>query len=866
MNTCFRWVAELALVGAVLVASGCASLGGEPETIQRETKPSQGTDYVMLDVRRARHVRPTSVAAVTEPEPLFVYPLKLGTFNSSATEKNNEGIALHAKGDVRGAQQAYLSARADLIANAHPNDLVALRMVPLDRSLPEPGKWAFVGVAAYELGGALARVDSNIGIAKWAQGDLQGALSHFQAALEMRARYEGAIEYYASDRALMARNNARLLESSVLLSLEGSLPESAGSHSLALEMVFQRKGELLDRQTQSIAQVQRQALPQGPAPKPGALDVTDKLLPALDLAIAVAGYLGPAGATAATVGSVAHKLLSIGAGTREQRRAAERDLRERDRKIGVESQEMLDERNAIMRQRAALTNDSDQNSRLDERQEALDLQIRVRANPPDTLRVGTSRPTSPEVAQGPASNVRPLSDWVRSIGQRIPDGAVLLEMFMYVPMDPRAPMAPGGRQIPPRPLDAITAASEDAPVTPVQMDALPSGPAHYGMYVISRNGPPVRIELGEAQPIDERIVEFRTVLARPKKANDVRAKARQLDELLMRPVRSVIGDTALLLVAPEGLLNLVPFGALVDEQNRYLVERYTFSYLSSGRDLLRPGSNVPRRDNDLIVADPAFGGKSVQVAATAQEGGRGTRSRDFSSMQFEALPGTALEAAAIKGLFPDAKVLTGPAATETAFKQIHGPRVLHVATHGFFLPDQEVKRVSKDGREDPMLRSGLVFANVNTGGTESDDGVLTALEASGIDLLGTRLVVLSACETGVGTVKNGEGVFGMRRAFVVAGAETLLMTLWPIADEATQELMSDYYEALKQGSGRADALRKAQLQMLGKKETGHPFFWAGFISSGDWTSLAINPPHSINQFGDSNGSGSLVSWSVDVSS
>jgi len=116
---------------------------------------------------------------------------------------------------------------------------------------------------------------------------------------------------------------------------------------------------------------------------------------------------------------------------------------------------------------------------------------------------------------------------------------------------------------------------------------------------------------------------------------------------------------------------------------------------------------------------------------------------------------------------------------------------------------------------------------------------LTALEAGGFDLLGTRLVVLSACETGVGEVRNGEGVFGLRRAFVAAGAETLLMTLWEIADDTTQELMVDYYTELRKGIGRAAGLRNAQLRMLSDQNTSDPFYWAGFISSGEWKSLDI---------------------------
>src|SRR4029079_3217892 len=176
---------------------------------------------------------------------------------------------------------------------------------------------------------------------------------------------------------------------------------------------------------------------------------------------------------------------------------------------------------------------------------------------------------------------------------------------------------------------------------------------------------------------------------------------------------------------------------------------------------------------------------------------------------YERLPGTAAEADVLKKVIADASVLTATAATENAAKTVAGTRILHIATHGFFLQDLPGES------EDPMLRSGLVFAGVNASSpSASDDGVLTALEASNLDLRGTKLVVLSACETGLGEVRNGEGVFGLRRAFVVAGAETLLMSLWQVADEATKDLMTSYYSRLSKGEARADALRQAQLAML----------------------------------------------------
>jgi CHAT domain-containing protein len=140
--------------------------------------------------------------------------------------------------------------------------------------------------------------------------------------------------------------------------------------------------------------------------------------------------------------------------------------------------------------------------------------------------------------------------------------------------------------------------------------------------------------------------------------------------------------------------------------------------------------------------------------------------------------------------------------------------------------------------KDPLLRSGLALAGANHGKSGDNDGVLTALEAAYLNLLGTKLVVLSACDTGVGEVKKGEGVQGLRRALVLAGSESQVISLWPVSDEATKDLMIPYYKALQQGEERSEGLRQVQLGMLrGRKDRRHPFYWAAFIQSGEWANL-----------------------------
>ncbi|MFL6229739.1 MAG: CHAT domain-containing protein [Pyrinomonadaceae bacterium] len=388
------------------------------------------------------------------------------------------------------------------------------------------------------------------------------------------------------------------------------------------------------------------------------------------------------------------------------------------------------------------------------------------------------------------------------------------------------------------------------------------GAPRYAAYVLDEGGAVRWADLGEAARVESAASALRALLVRP--GNDPKPAARALDELIMRPVRRLLGARRTVFVSPDGALNLVPFAALVDEGGKYLVESYSINYLTSGRDLLRLQVSAPPRGEAVVLANPAFdGGGGAQAAR---------RSDDLAAMQFAPLPGTAAEAQALSTILPGAQVLTGAAASEAALKRVTAPSVLHVATHGFFLPDQKpagpdaTRGLGLGGGpgvvpgENPLLRSGLVLAGANRRGDgASEDGILTAYEAAGLDLWGTRLVVLSACETGVGEVKNGEGVYGLRRALVLAGSESQVMSLWQVSDEATRDLMIAYYRHLQAGAGRSEGLREVQLEMLrgagqtsgstqrgiaaelgGRKagDRSHPFYWAAFIQSGEWKPMA----------------------------
>jgi CHAT domain-containing protein/tetratricopeptide (TPR) repeat protein len=364
---------------------------------------------------------------------------------------------------------------------------------------------------------------------------------------------------------------------------------------------------------------------------------------------------------------------------------------------------------------------------------------------------------------------------------------------------------------------------------------------------------------------------------------------RALRAAVFDPLLIGLGGCKRILLAPDGDLNSMPFEVLPSDDGRRLIDDYRFSYLSAGRDILRVGvKSAGRHSPALVVADPDF-----DLAGDIQRRGRfwsrllglarpsriavgrrdarfqradvpdGRRSRDVgrAGLRFTRLPGTRLEGERIAGLLGVAPWL-GSLALEGRLKsRCRSPWIMHLATHGFYLKDQgdyldgwrddvgvpsglviKLNQLSGRSPENPLLRSGLALAGANAwlrrgvSPVEAEDGLLTAEDVTGLDLLHTELVVLSACETGLGQVHVGEGVFGLRRAFVLAGAKTLVMSLWKVPDEPTRELMEDFYRRLLAGEGRAEALRQAQLAL--KVKYPEPFYWGAFICQGDPGPLA----------------------------
>ena len=401
--------------------------------------------------------------------------------------------------------------------------------------------------------------------------------------------------------------------------------------------------------------------------------------------------------------------------------------------------------------------------------------------------------------------------------------------------------------------------------------AVAPGALHYAALIVLPEGKVQAFDLGPGEAIDGAIGELLAALTNSE--SDWQPAAKKVGDLVLKPIASATADRARLYVAPDGQLNLVPFAVLPGEKGM-LIDHIELTYLTSGRDFLRkPGpTNQAPRSSVALLADPQFA-TQVKESDIAPPGGARGLFRGLRLGKVAPLPGTREEVKAIEKLLKKAEVHAyyGSEATKKEFLTLERPGILHVATHGLFLG--EVTKGGNDARgltledddatkppqaarpaqasqtaagaprmvflENPLLSSMLVLAGAESASKiipEKRDpaignGLVTALEIGSMNLWGTQLVVLSACETGRGDVSSlGQGVYGLRRAVMVAGAETLLTSLWKVDDKATRDLMTTYYKNLLKGNGRGQAMREAALSL--RKKKAHPYFWAPFIAIG----------------------------------
>ncbi len=379
--------------------------------------------------------------------------------------------------------------------------------------------------------------------------------------------------------------------------------------------------------------------------------------------------------------------------------------------------------------------------------------------------------------------------------------------------------------------------------------------ARYVAWVIppAEAGDVTLVDLGDAAQIDRAVMAVRKSLADAAAGSKLSGadpalaeNLAKLSELVYQPLAPAIESARDWMISPDGALWLVPWAALPVEKDTYALERHTIRYLISGRELVSDGAGPEPLAQGLALADPDFDADlaaqdSAQPDATdktsaallAATSARGTAAG--LPARWARLPGTASELAATlpkleRYLGARPAAFTGAEATEAAFKAAARPRIVVLSTHGFALPDdadpseapaqgQATKKTTKGRFNNPLLRCGLVLAGANRAASAdrpagTDDGILTGLEIVGTDLRGTEIVVLSACETGLGELRSGEGVAGLRQAFQLAGARNVVSTLWQIPDQETAWLMTRFWENLAAGLDAAEALRDAQLLVL----------------------------------------------------
>ncbi|MCP9909974.1 CHAT domain-containing protein [Cyanobium sp. BA20m-p-22] len=328
-----------------------------------------------------------------------------------------------------------------------------------------------------------------------------------------------------------------------------------------------------------------------------------------------------------------------------------------------------------------------------------------------------------------------------------------------------------------------------------------------------------------------------------------------MSDQVFRPLLPQLKGSRQWFLSPDGELNRVPFAALPSPQqpSTPLGQAVQLRLLTTGRELLRLQQPAASSGQAVVMANPSYGTPNTQKTSLSPSDaslpfGR-RRSVEVGYSQWTPLLGTEREGLQVAQLL-NSKLISGPAATTTSVKRTQGPRVLHIATHGFFVSDQEsaptdplrvvqeqASQLQAMRREDPQLRSGLVLAGANQPeGNPEDDGYLTAAEAVSLNLKGTELVVLSACSTGQGVIRTGQGVYGLQRSLTVAGARSTLLSLWKVDDAATSAFMTSFYKRLKAGESRSDALAAVQKEFREGPIPAwhHPYYWAAWQLVGDW--------------------------------
>jgi len=329
---------------------------------------------------------------------------------------------------------------------------------------------------------------------------------------------------------------------------------------------------------------------------------------------------------------------------------------------------------------------------------------------------------------------------------------------------------------------------------------------------------PEVVEINEGKDLDTRYAKAYLNMIK------LKSKDRITYQKFWQPVDQKLTGKEKVYLSLDGIYFQVNIGALQRPDGSFVSDAFDLHLYSSTRDLVESNQGISSKKRASFFGNPHFGSQGLIAS----------------------LPGTKKEIETISGITQTngftTSIYTQREATEANFKKIDAPSLLHIATHGFFLPENETAGEKVFGvdvteaRENPLLRSGLMLTDAESTMAESapgtevnstNNGILTAYEVITLDLKDTDLVVLSACETGLGEIKSGEGVYGLQRAFQVAGAETVVMSLWKVSDEATQKLMTSFYQNWMGGKSKEEAFAQAQKSL--QSDYPEPYYWGAFV-------------------------------------
>ena len=355
-------------------------------------------------------------------------------------------------------------------------------------------------------------------------------------------------------------------------------------------------------------------------------------------------------------------------------------------------------------------------------------------------------------------------------------------------------------------------------------------PTLYYALVIQRGRPCELVKIGTAESIDSAIAEYQREMTRSGRhlvdqdeGDVVRGSGERVRQMIFDPIKEKIRGCSGLVIAPDGELCRVPIGALPSGDD-YLINKYRITYVSTGRDMLRDERERGAKHGlPTVMADPDY------------DLGKGMHTYQI----FKRLEGARDEGLDIAQLL-GVDALVDADATEETLKELKSPVILHIATHAYFQDKSSnptprgTDLPSEDAVKAGLSGGGLALAGVNVWltnrtGQGANEGLVNAEDVLEIDLSGTQLTVLSACETALGDVRIGQGVMGLRRSFVVAGTDTLVMSLWRVPDKETAELMKSFYREILRGEGCGDALCSAQRELLHRD----PYYWGAFICQGN---------------------------------